>query len=87
MLTALSAFFTVRAKAHLTTLGQGLATDDPALVQALAYLSSGLNGSIGDPALRSAVAGRNAVQEAARQAGVLAYNDVFFLIGDRKSVV
>ncbi|WP_282947521.1 MULTISPECIES: MFS transporter [unclassified Sphingopyxis] len=78
---ALSAFFTVRAKAHLTTLGQGLATDDPALVQALAYLSSGLNGSIGDPALRSAVAGRNAVQEAVRQAGVLAYNDVFFLIG------
>lgn len=78
---ALSAFFTVRAKMHLITLGQGLSTDDPAFVQALAYLSSGLTGSIGDTALRSAVAGRNAVQEAARQAAVLAYNDVFFIIG------
>ena len=78
---ALSAFFTIRAKAHLITLGQGLSSGDPALGQAIAYLAGGLNGTIGDPQLRSAVAGGNVVREAARQAAVLAYNDVFFLIG------
>ncbi|UKK84165.1 MFS transporter [Sphingopyxis sp. BSN-002] len=78
---ALSAFFTIRTKAHLMTLAPSLQTDDPALAQAINGLAASLNGTIGDPALRAAVAGSNVVREAARQAAVLAYNDVFFVIG------
>jgi hypothetical protein len=34
-----------------------------------------------DPVLRSAVAGSQVVREAAREATILAFNDVFFVIG------
>ena len=78
---ALSAFFTIRTKAHLMTLAPSLQTDDPALAQAISGLAASLNGTISDAAIRAAVAGSNVVREAARQAAVLAYNDVFFVIG------
>ncbi|WP_422060375.1 MFS transporter [Sphingopyxis sp.] len=78
---ALSAFFTIRVKEHLMTLGLSLPTDDPGLVQILGALASGRTGTLTDPALRAAVAGGDVVRETARQAAVLAYNDVFFVIG------
>ena len=78
---ALSAFFTIRVKEHLMTLGLSLPTDDPALAQVLAALAAGRNATVTDPVLRSAAAGGDVVREAARQAAVLAYNDVFFVIG------
>lgn len=78
---ALSAFFTVRTKDHLMTLGLSLPTDDPRLAQLLGGLAEGRAGTVADPALRGALAGGDVVREAARQAMVLAYNDVFFVIG------
>jgi MFS family permease len=74
---ALSAFFTIRTKDHLMTLGLSLPTDDPAFGQLLASLAAGRASTVTDPALRGALAGSDVVREAARQAAVLAYNDVF----------
>ncbi|WP_374524820.1 MFS transporter [Sphingopyxis sp.] len=77
----LSAFHTLRAKSHLMTLGQSVSTNDPAVAQGIASLANALTGDMTDPALRSAVAGSQVVREAAREAAILAFNDVFFVIG------
>ena len=77
----LSAFHTVRVKAHLMTLGQTVSTSNPAVAQGIGDLSNALSGTMNDAALRQAVAGSQVVREAAREATVLAYNDVFFLLG------
>lgn len=78
---ALSAFHTLRTKAHLMTLGGSLSTTDPAVAQAINALAAGQSGTMTDPALRSATAVAQVVQEAAREAAILAFNDVFFIIG------
>ncbi|PQM26938.1 MFS transporter [Sphingopyxis lindanitolerans] len=78
---ALSAFHTLRTKAHLMTLGQSISTNNPAVAQGLNSLAGALTGDMTDPALRSAVAGSQVVREAAREATILAFNDVFFVIG------
>ncbi|HWW57834.1 MAG TPA: MFS transporter [Sphingopyxis sp.] len=78
---ALSAFHTLRAKAHLMTLGGSLSTSDPAVAQAMSALAASMSANMTDPALRSATAGAQVVQEAAREAAILAFNDVFFVIG------
>lgn len=78
---ALSAFHTIRTKAHLMTLGGSISTNNPDVAQGIASLAGALTGSQTDPALRSATAGAEVVREAARQATVLAYNDVFAVIG------
>ena len=80
-IAGLSAFHTIRTKAHLMTLGSSLSTSDPAVAQAIANLAASQSGTMTDPALRSAVAGAQVVQEAAREAAILAFNDVFFVIG------
>jgi len=78
---ALSAFHTLRTKAHLMTLGQSISTNDPAVAQGINSLAAALTSNMTDPALRGAVAGSQVVREAAREATVLAFNDVFFVIG------
>lgn len=78
---ALSAFHTLRTKAHLMTLGQSISTNNPAVAQGLNSLAGALTGNMTDPALRGAVAGSQVVREAAREATILAFNDVFFVIG------
>lgn len=78
---ALSAFHTLRTKAHLMTLGQSISTNNPAVAQGLNSLAGALTGDMTDPALRSAVAGSQVVREAARESTILAFNDVFFVIG------
>jgi hypothetical protein len=78
---ALSAFHTLRTKAHLMTLGQSISTNDPAVAQGINSLAGALTGDMTDPVLRSAVAGSQVVREAAREATILAFNDVFFVIG------
>lgn len=78
---ALSALHTLRAKAHLMTLGQSISTNDPAVAQGINSLANALTGNMTDPALRSAVAGSQVVRETAREAAVLAFNDIFFVIG------
>lgn len=77
----LSAFHTLRTKAHLMTLGQSISTNDPAVAQGINSLAGALTGQMTDPVLRSAVAGSQVVREAAREATILAFNDVFFVIG------
>lgn len=78
---ALSAFHTLRTKQHLMTLGSSLSTSDPGVAQAINALANGLGGTMTDPALRSGVAGAQVVQEVAREAAILAFNDIFFVIG------
>ncbi|NIJ38142.1 MFS family permease [Sphingopyxis panaciterrae] len=78
---ALSAFHTLRTKAHLMTLGQSLSTGNPDVAQGIAGLAAGMTGTMTDPALRSASAGAQVVREAAREATILAFNDTFFVIG------
>ncbi len=78
---ALSAFHTVQTKDHLITFASKLTTSDPGVAQAINALANGLGGTMTDPALRSGVAGATVMQEAVREATILAYNDVFFVIG------
>lgn len=78
---ALSAFHTLRVKAHLMILGQTVSTSDPRVAQGIADLANALGDTQNDPALRSAIAGSQVVREAAREATILAYNDVFFVLG------
>ena len=78
---ALSAFHTLRTKQHLMTLGGSLSTSDPGVAQAINALANALGGTMTDPALRGGVAGATVMQEAVREATILAYNDVFFVIG------
>jgi len=78
---ALSAFHTIRTKAHLMVLGESLSTSDPKVAQGIADLAASLTGTMTDPALRSALAGAQVVREAAREATILAFNDVFYVIG------
>ena len=63
------------------TLGPSISTLDPDVTQGLAKLAAVQSGTESDPALRSAVAGAQVVREAIREATILAYNDVFFVIG------
>lgn len=80
-IAALSAFHTLRTKAHLMTLGQSLSTSDPAMAQGINSIAASLTSTMSDPALRGASAGAQVVREAVREATILAYNDVFFVIG------
>ena len=83
---ALSAFHTLRTKAHLMTLGQSLSTTNPELAQGINAIAASLTGSIADPALRSATAAGQVVREAAREATILAFNDVFVVIGSLSAI-
>jgi hypothetical protein len=78
---ALSAFHTLRTKVHLMTMSSDLSLSDPGLARAINTLAASLSGTIGDPVQRSATAAGQVVREAGRQATILAYNDVFFVIG------
>lgn len=83
---ALSAFHTLRTKAHLMTLGQSLSTTNPELAHGINAIAASLTGSIADPALRSATAAGQVVREAAREATILAFNDVFVVIGSLSAI-
>lgn len=83
----LSAFHTVRTKEHLIMLGQSLSPNNPAVAQAIGNVAASLGGIQTDAALRNAMAGVGVVQEAARMAAILAFNDVFFVIGSLAGLV
>lgn len=78
---ALSAFHTVRTKAHLIAMGQDLTLSDPAVAQAVGRAVAGQAAIIADPVLRQASGAGQLLQQANQQAAILAFNDVFFLIG------
>ncbi len=77
----LSAYHTLRIKAHLMAMGESLSLSDPAVAQAIQQRAGAYTGALGDAVLRQASGAGQLVQQATREATVLAYNDVFFMIG------
>lgn len=77
----LSAFHTLRTKAHLMAIGNELSLSNPMVAQAVQQRAAAYTGTIGDAGLRQASGVSQLVQQASREAAILAYNDVFFLIG------
>ena len=80
-IAALSAFHTMRLKDHLMAMGQSLSLSDPKVSQAIGQLAAGQSATLGDPVLRQATGASRLVQQVNQQAAVMAFNDVFFLIG------
>lgn len=78
---ALSALHTLRLKTHLVDAGATLTASNPQLAEALRQAARARGSVISDPALQQAASAAQVSREAAREAAVLAFNDVFFVIG------
>lgn len=78
---ALSAVHTIRLKTHLIDAGATLTATNAQLAAALRGASQALAQTISDPALQQTAAYAQIAREASREAAVLAFNDLFFLIG------
>ncbi|HEX8059127.1 MAG TPA: MFS transporter [Novosphingobium sp.] len=77
----LGSFQTVREKYHSHEIVQNIVAADPQVAARLASGSRVVAGTIGDPALRSAEGAALLSQQVTREANILAYNDVFLLVG------
>jgi hypothetical protein len=84
--SALSAFHTIRLKTHLIDAGATLTATNPQLASEIGQLSKGFAATISDPLLQQQAAAARISQEVGREAAVLAFNDVFFLIGSLASI-
>lgn len=69
-----------RQNAHATRLTAQMAQSDPLVIQRLQTYAGSLAGTVADGGARTAQAGAMLSQAVAREATVLAYNDLFFLI-------
>ena len=78
---AFGTFQTVREKFHSHELVQQIVLTDPLDAQRLAGGARALGAVIGDPLLRSAEGAALLSQQVSREATILAYNDVFLVIG------
>lgn len=78
---AFSAFHTIRVKAHLMAIGSDLSLSNPSVARAVQQSAVTFTSSIQDPVLRQVVGASQLVQRAGRDAAILAFNDVFLLIG------
>jgi len=80
-----SAFFgtfqAMREKFHSHSLVQEIVLTDPVVAQRLSGSARAIGNVIADPALRTAEAAALLSGQATREAHILAYNDVFLLIG------
>ena len=74
-------FQTIREKFHSHELVQEVVLTNPLVAGRLSGTAAQVGSVIGDPALRSAQGTVLLGQQATREANVLAYNDVFMLIG------
>lgn len=83
---ALSAFHTWRTKVHLMTLGTSISNGDPEVSAAISGIANSLTQRMTDPVLRNATAAGQLIQEVGREAAILAFNDVFFVIGSIASI-
>jgi MFS family permease len=72
---------TIREKYHSNILVQQVLLDNPTDAGRLAGSAQQLNGVIGDPTLRTAEGAALVSARVTREANVLAYNDVFIVIG------
>ncbi|HEX7782394.1 MAG TPA: MFS transporter [Sphingobium sp.] len=77
----LGTFQVVREKYHSHELVQSIVMTDPLVAARIRAGSGAVTNVIGDPALRSAEGAAILAQQATREANILAYNDVFLLIG------
>jgi len=72
---------TIREKFHSSQLSESISLGDPDVALRLQQLSGAYARTLGDPALRAAEGQVLLQQQITQQAHVLAYNDVFLLIG------
>ena len=77
----LGTFQVVREKYHSHELVQNILMTDPLSAARISGGGAALHGVIGDPALRGAEGAALLSQQVSREANILAYNDVFMLIG------
>lgn len=84
--SALSAFHAIRLKTHLIDAGATLTAANPQLARELSQAAARFGATISDPALQQQAAAARIAREAGREAAVLAFNDVFFLIGSLASL-
>ncbi len=85
--SALSAFHTIRLKTHIIDAGGTLTLANPQLVDALNVTVRNAAPVQADAALAQQTASAAISQEVGREAAVLAFNDVFFLIGTLAAIV
>ena len=77
----LGTFQTVREKIHSLELVQSIVASDPLVAARLQAGAAQLNGTLLDPTLRAATGAGTLAQQVAREATILAFNDVFLLVG------
>ncbi len=85
--SALSAFHSIRLKTHIIDAGGTLTLANPQLVDALNVTVRNAAPVQADAALAQQTASAAISQEVGREAAVLAFNDVFFLIGTLAAIV
>ncbi|MBU3077452.1 MFS transporter [Sphingomonas sp. XMGL2] len=77
----LGTFQVLREKYHSHELTQAVVLTDPLVAARIRAGSNVVAGAVGDPALRGAEGSVLLAQQIAREANILAYNDVFLLVG------
>jgi MFS family permease len=77
----LSTFQVMREKFHSHELVQHIVMTDPLVAARIRGGGGAIAGVVGDPALRSAQGTAILAQQVAREANILAFNDVFLLVG------
>jgi hypothetical protein len=77
----LGSFQTIREKIHSAELVQALMISDPLVASRIRGSAGAFGSTIGDPVLRSAAGAGTLAQQVAREATILAFNDVFMLVG------
>lgn len=77
----LGTFQTMRTRFHFHEIVQALPPTDPQVAARLQMLGRAYGQVLGDPTLRSAEGAALLTQQAMREAQVLAYNDIFLLVG------
>jgi hypothetical protein len=78
---AFGTFQTVRAKFHFSHLAEQIVLTDPGVADRLLGGARQVGGVIADPVLRGAESGVLLARQVTREANILAFNDVFFVIG------
>lgn len=77
----LGTFQVIREKVHSHELVQSIVMTDPLVVARIRAGSGAVSGVVGDPALRGAEGTVLLAQQVTREAHILAFNDVFMLVG------
>jgi len=77
----LGTFQIVREKVHSHELVQSIVMSDPLVAARLQASAAQLSGTLSDPASRATAGAGTLAQQVAREANILAYNDVFMLVG------